>query len=153
MAKAFFRAGVFYTASAMEAFVNFLGDGFAIAESLSSHERAFLNDKQFVVSPASATVVEKTRYYGLEDKLKFLIHKFVPGCELGASKDWERFLEFKNFRDRLVHPKQVEEEIEVSVYKQKLAEGMSGTINLMSTISEGIYRRPLRKQILDLLPE
>jgi hypothetical protein len=152
-AKRFFRAGIFYTASAMEAFVNFLADGFAIAERLSSHERAFLNDKQFVVNPSTANVVEKIRYYGVEDKLKFLIHKFVPELDLGTSENWKNFLEFKGFRDQLVHPKQVEDEIQVSEYKNKLHRGMSGIINIMSTISEGIFGRPLRKQILDLIPD
>jgi len=153
VAKRFFRAGVFYTASAMEAFVNYLGDSFAKAERLSPQERAFLNDKQYVVNPSTASVVEKKRYYGLDDKLKFLINKFVPEYDLGTSEDWDNFSEFKDFRDQLIHPKQTEDEIEGSEYKDKLRRGMSGIINIMSTISEGIFRKPLRKQILDLIPE
>lgn len=152
-ARRYFRAAVFYTASAMEAFVNYIGDSFNKAEKLSVYERAFLNDSQLVFDPAKGIVVTQTRYYGIDDKLKFLIHNFAPKYDIGKSKAWTSFIEFKNLRDSLVHPKHIDDEIEINEYREKLRIGMFGTITLMNDISKGVYKRPLRKKILDLIPE
>jgi hypothetical protein len=152
-AKRYFRAAVFYTASAMEAFLNYIGDSFNKAERLSSHERAFLNDNQLVFDPIKGSVITQTRYYGIDDKLKFLIHKFIPKYNIGKSKAWANFIDFKDLRDSLVHPRQVDDEIEIKEYREKLLMGMFGTITLMNDISKGVFKRPLRKKVLDLIPE
>lgn len=151
-AKRYFRAAVFYTASAMEAFVNYIGDSFNKAEKLSAHERAFLNDKQLVFDPSKGFVVTQIRYYGIDDKLKFLIHRFAPNYDIGKSKAWTSFVEFKNLRDSLVHPKNIDDEIEIDEYREKLRIGMFGTITLMNDVSKGVFKRPLRKKILDFIP-
>jgi hypothetical protein len=152
-AKRYFRAAVFYTSSAMEAFINYIGDSFNKAEKLSDHERAFLNDTQLVFDPAKGIVNTQIRYYSADDKLKFLIRKFDPKYDIGKSKAWSSLIEFKTFRDSLVHPKQFDDEIEIDEYREKLKMGMFGTITLMNDISNGVFKRPLRKKILDLIPE
>lgn len=152
-AKRYFRAAVFYTASAMEAFINYIGDSFNKAETLSTHERAFLNDNQLVVNPAKGKVITQIRHYGIDDKLKFLIRKFAPKYDIGKSKAWTSFIKFKALRDSLVHPRQVDDEIEIVEYRKKLKMGMFGTITLMNDISKGVFKRPLRKKILELIPE
>jgi len=152
-AKRYFRAAVFYTASAMEAFINYIGDSFNKAETLSPHERAFLNDKQLVFDPLKGIVTDQIRYYSIDDKLKFLIRKFIPKYDIGKSKAWANFIKFKALRDALVHPRQVDDEIEIKEYREKLQFGMFGTVTLMNDISNGIFKRPLRRQVLDLIPE
>ena len=62
-------------------------------------------------------------------------------------------MEFKSFRDALVHPRQSEDETEIADYQKKTSRGISGTIELMDYLSRGIYKTPLRKQLLDLIPE
>lgn len=151
-AKRYFRAAAFYTASAMEAYVNYIGDSFNKAEKLSDHERAFLNDNQLVFDPTKGIVSTQTRYYSVDDKLKFLIHKFDPKYDIGKSKAWGSFIQFKTFRDSLVHPKEFDDEIEINEYREKLQMGLFGTITLMNDISNGVFKRPLRKKILDLMP-
>jgi hypothetical protein len=152
-AKRYFRAAVFYTASAMEAFLNYIGDSFNKAGTLSSHERAFLNDYQLVFDPMKGIVITQTRYYSCDDKLKFLIHKFTPDYNIGKSKAWTNFIEFKVFRDSLIHPRHVDDEIKINEYREKLELGMFGTITLMNDISVGVFKRSLRKKVLDLIPE
>ena len=136
----------------MEAFINYIGDSFDKAETLSPHERAFLNDKQLLFDPLKGSVIEQTRYYGIDDKVKFLVRKFIPKYDIGESKAWSHFIGFKALRDSLVHPRQVDDEIKIREYREKLRFGMSGTITLMNVISNGIFKRPLRKQVLDLIP-
>jgi len=152
-AKRYFRAAIFYTSSSMEAFINYIGDSFNKAEKLSVHERAFLNDSQLVFDPSKGNVVTQIRYYGIDDKLKFLIHKFAPVYDIGKSKAWISFIEFKVLRDSLVHPRNIDDEIGINEYREKLRMGMFGTITLMNDISKGVFKRPLRKKILDLIPE
>jgi len=102
---------------------------------------------------AKGIVVTQIRYYGIDDKLKFLIHKFAPKYVIGKSKAWTCFIEFKALRDSLVHPRQIEDEIDIDAYREKLRKGMFGTITLMNDISKGVFKRPFRKKILDLIPE
>jgi hypothetical protein len=139
-ARRYFRASVFYTASAMEAFTNYIGDSFSKAEKLSDHERAFLNDTQLVFDSTKGIVSTQIRYYSVDDKLKFLIHKFDPKYDIGKSKAWVSFIQFKVFRDSLVHPKQFDDEIEINEYRKKLQMGMFGTITLMNDISNGVFK-------------
>ena len=150
--KRYLRASIFYSASAMEAFVNYIGDSFEKGESLSENEIAFLNDKQFIFDPGKGKLISQIRYYSIEDKVKFLIHKFSPKYDFGKSKAWINYLDFKKFRDSLVHPKHIDDEITIDEYIEKIKKGMFGTITLMNDISKSIFRRPLRKQLLDLIP-
>ena len=152
-AKRYFRASVFYTASAMEAFINYIGDSFSQAEKLSDHERAFLTDTQLVFDSTKGILSTQIRYYSIDDKLKFLIRKFDPRYDIGKSKAWTSFIQFKVLRDSLVHPRQFDDEIKIDEYREKVQAGMFGTITLMNDISNGLFKRPLRNNILDLIPE
>lgn len=152
-ARRYYRASVFYTAGAIEAFINYIADSFAKAASMSTHEIAFLNDKNLSFSSDKFKVIEKTEFHRLEDKLKFLIKRFVPGFDFHKNKDWSRLLEFKTFRDLLVHPRQIEDEMSITEYQKKLRTGIAGVIGVMNSISKGIYKKPLRNKILDLIPD
>jgi hypothetical protein len=151
VARRYYRAVVFYASGAIEAFVNYIADSFAKAGSLSPHEIAFLNDKRFDFSTNKFTVIERTEYHRVEDKLKFLIRKFEPTFDF-KSTSWSRIMAFKKFRDSLVHPRQSEDELSIAEYKRKLQTGIGGIIEIMNSVSKGIFKKPLRKQILDLIP-
>jgi hypothetical protein len=137
----------------MEAFINYIGDSFNKAETLSTHERAFLNDIQLIFDPKKGILQSQCRYFSIDDKAKFLLKHFSPKYDFGESEAWASFINFKIFRDSLVHPRQMDDEIEIGVYNDKLRIGMFGTITLMNDISQSVYKRPLRKKILDLIPE
>lgn len=152
-AKRYYRASVFYAAGAMEAFLNYIADSFAKAESLTPHEIAFLNDKNLVFSIDKVKVVEKVEFHKLDDKLRLLLRKFVPSFDFKTNPSWSRLIEFKDLRDSLVHPRQTDDESDLAEYKKKVSTGMSAIIEIMNCISKGIFKRPLRKQLLDLIPE
>jgi len=151
-ARRYYRASVFYAAGAIEAFMNYVADSFAEAETLTSQEVAFLNDKKFVCSPEKGKFIEKTEYNRLEDKLKFLIRRFSPDFDFQC-KSWSRLMEFKGFRDSLVHPRQNEDNLDIAEYQKRLKLGLSGIIETMNAVSTTVFKRALRKQILDLIPE
>ena len=149
-ARRYYRASVFYSAGAIEAFVNYIADSFAQAKSLTAHETAFLNDRRLVFSIDSG-LNERTEYHSIDDKLRLLLDKFVPDFDFSSSL-WSNFMQFKNFRDLLVHPRQPEDKTKIGEYQTKVPTGLSSIIELMNCVSNGIFKKPLRKQLLDLIP-
>lgn len=149
-ARRYYRASVFYSAGAIEAFVNYIADSFAQAESLIAHETAFLNDKRLFFS-IDRGLTERTEYHSIDDKLRLLLNKFVPGFDFNSGM-WSSFMQFKNFRDLLVHPRQADDKTEIIEYQKKVRAGLSSIIELMDCVSKGIFKKPLRRQLLDLIP-
>jgi hypothetical protein len=149
-ARRYYRASVFYSAGAIEAFVNYIADSFAKAQSLTDHEIAFLNDRRLVFS-ADRGLSERTEYHSIDDKLRLLLNKFVVGFDFSSSL-WSNFMQFKDFRDLLVHPRQAEDKTKLAEYQTKVQIGLSSIIELMNCVSKGIFKKPLRKQLLDLIP-
>ncbi len=152
-ARRYYRASTFYTAGAIEAFLNYVAESFAYAQNLTPHEIAFLTDKNLTFSPEKLKVVEKTEYHKVEDKLKVLIRRFLPDLDLGKTSWWSELQEFKDFRDSLVHPRKSEDETDVATYNTKVLSGLRATIQGMNEINQGIFGKPIRKQLLDLMPE
>ena len=151
--KSYFRCAVFCTSSAMEAFCNYIGETFEHSGTLNEFECAFLNDKEIIFDIRQGEKKEKTRYYSIEDKIKFLVKKFVPSLDISTNKNWTYFIEFKTFRDQLVHPRMTEDEMEIDQYKKIIKTGLTGVIFLINEVLNGVFRKPLRKQILDLTPD
>lgn len=149
-ARRYYRASVFYSAGAAEAFVNYIADSFAKAQSLTDHEIAFLNDRRLVFS-VDRGLSERTEYHSIDDKLRLLLNRFVPGFDFSSSL-WSRFMQFKDFRDLLVHPRQAEDETAIAEYQTRVQIGLSSVIELMNCVSMGIFGKPLRRQLLDLIP-
>jgi hypothetical protein len=149
-ARRYYRASVFYTAGAIEAFVNYVADSFEKAKTLGAHETAFLNDKRLVFI-VNGGLTERTEYHSIDDKLRVLLNIFVPDFEFNTVV-WSTFIQFKKFRDSLVHPRQVDDETNITEYQTKVRTGLSSTISLMNSVSKGVFKQPLRKQLLDLIP-
>ena len=150
--RQYFRASVFCAGAAIEAFLNYVADSFAQAENLPAHERAFLNDKMLFFSPKKMKTLERTEYHKLEDKLRVLIHRFLPSFDFN-SPGWSGLMEFKKFRDSLVHPRKYEDETEILDYKVRVRAGISAILQIMNQISKGVFSMPLRRKLLDLIPE
>ena len=96
--------------------------------------------------------MEKGKFYKLDDKLKFLLRKFVRDFNF-SNTIWSKVMEFKDFRDSLVHPRKADDDIDVKEYKKKVRAGISSIIEIMNLLCQGIFMKPLRKQLLDLIPE
>lgn len=149
-AKRHYRVSVFCAISAIEAFVNYVGDAFAQSTSLETCEIAFLTDRQLAPVRGKFEVLEKMEYHRLEDKLRFLIYKFIPSFDFERMPCWSRLIEFKKFRDSLTHPRQEEDETKLEEYKIITARGISSVIEIMNHLCRGIFNKPLRKKLLDL---
>jgi hypothetical protein len=150
-ARRYYRASVFYAAGAIESFVNYLADSFAKAETMTPHEICFLNDKVLIFS-ARKGLIERISYSRVDEKIRFLMGKFVSSCDFD-SLTWVRFMEFKTLRDSLVHPRQMEDDTSLAEYHKKVRSGLKAIIEIMSSISSGMFGSPLRKQLLDLIPD
>lgn len=150
-ARRYYRASVFYASGAIEAFVNYIADCFAKAESIPRHEVSFLNDKALIFT-VDKGLKEKVEFHKLDDKIKFLMKKFVSEFNF-QDLAWIKFMEFKDFRDSLVHPRQIEDDNTIQEYRQKIRTGLKSIIEIMNFISKGMFQKPLRNQLLDLIPD
>ena len=153
LARRYYRASIFCAMSAIEAFVNYVGDAFAAGGSLEPYEIAFLMDKQSTLIHGKFEMLDTVEYHRLEDKLRFLICKFSSGFDFHTTTWWGHLLEFKKFRDSLVHPRQDEDETELDSYKSLSARGLSSVIEAINHLCIGIFRKPLRKKLLELRVE
>jgi hypothetical protein len=152
LAKRFFRASIFSSFSAIEAYINFIGVTFEIGKVFKPFEIALLTDKKFEFNGKEFELTEKLEFKRLEDKLKFILNKFIPEFNFEKEKCWSSFKEFKKLRDELTHPKKEEDELTITQYDVKVKKGFYEIIELMNKISKGIFRKPLRKKILELAP-
>mgnify|MGYP001082970276 CR=1 FL=1 len=148
--KRHYRVAIFCAMSAVEAFINYVGDTLIQGETLQPYEISFLTDKKFDAPGGTFQILEQTEYHRLEDKLRFLLSKFVPHFDFEHDPCWCRLLELKKFRDKITHPRQDEDEIDIAEYKKKIEIGLSAAIETMNNLCKGIFNRPLRKKILDL---
>jgi hypothetical protein len=131
-ARRYYRASVFYASGAIEAFVNYIADSFAKAGSISQHEISFLNDKALIFS-VDKGIIERTEFHRLDDKIRLLMRKFVPDFDF-QGVTWVKFKEFKDFRDSLVHPRQVDDETQIADYHKRVRAGLKAIIEIMVTI-------------------
>jgi hypothetical protein len=149
-AKRYYRASAFCASGAIEAFVNYIADSFARAEALTPLEIAFLSDK--VLTFDKGKQVERVEFHRIDEKLRLLLDKFVPEFDF-ARTCWCKFLELKQLRDSLVHPRKDEDGTGIAEYDRNVSGGLSAIIEVMNSLSSGIFNKPLRKQLLDLIPE
>jgi hypothetical protein len=146
----FYRAAVFYAYSSLEAFVNYIAEAFAVGNTLEQFESAFLLDRRFGLQGGEFKVLTSLEFHRLEDKLRFLLHKFSPEYDLAKEPSWNRVLALKELRDSIVHPRTEEDEICTSDYQNRLSSGLNSAIEIIDKLCQGIFSRPLRKKLLDL---
>jgi hypothetical protein len=150
-ARRFYRASAFYAYAAIEAFVNHVGDTFSKAGTMERHEICFLNDTSLSYRDNKG-FVEKTEYHKLDEKLRFLIGRFGSDFDF-ESRTWVKLKEFKKFRDSLVHPRQDDDETSLPVYRVSVKSGLRSVIEVMNHIQISIFKRPLRRRLLELIPD
>ncbi len=151
-ARRYFRVSIMCAFSAIEAFVNYTAKSFEEANNLDRLEICFLIDQELYFSATQGTKT-RIKFNPLEEKLKVLVKRFVPDYDFGKSVTWSSLIKFKDFRDSLVHSRKSEDETNLSDYDIQIRLGFRAIIELMNLISKGMYKKSLRKSILDLIPE
>ena len=150
--RRYFRVSIVCAFNAMEAFVNYTAGSFHEAGNLDRVEVCFLMDQELYFSPTQG-IKTRTKYNPLEEKIKALIRRFVSHYDFGHSIPWNNLLKFKDLRDSLVHSRNFEDDTNLDQYETQIKSGFTAIVEVMNLISEGIYKKPLRRSILDLIPE
>ncbi|MCB0497547.1 MAG: hypothetical protein KDC79_15495 [Cyclobacteriaceae bacterium] len=150
LSRRYFRAAVFCAASAMEAFINFIGSTIETAGTLEPNEIAYINDQVLEISPSKGLVESKMKFNPIDGKIKFIIKRLNVDVSFESDVNWNHFKDFKKLRDRLVHPKDTEDEISVTEYQSKLKYGLNANIYLINKIAAKVFTKGLRKSLLDL---
>jgi hypothetical protein len=97
-------------------------------------------------------VKKRTEFHPLEYKLRVLMNKFIPDYDFDVVT-WSRLLDFKQQRDSLVHPKNDMDETLIATYRKNVQAGLTAIIEIMNELSLGIFAKPLRQQLLDMIPD
>ena len=150
----YYRASIFHLASAVEAYINYLAYSFDHGNFLkTTTEINFLNDRTEYVDAKKGRIKIQKKYYPVDDKLRFLVKHFSKeNSNLIGNSCWSGYIEFKKFRDELVHPKEEMQDITDEEYKVITREGLRNTILLLDEISKSIFTDGLRPGILDYIP-
>ena len=148
-AKRYYRASVFYVASALEAFLNYISS-ILIQSDLQQCEIALLTDRKFRLNNGRFEVSDIFQLHGIEDKVKFLIFKYNPSFDFEHFAAWSQFIEFKDFRNAIIHPTHEYDEIELDEYRSKIRMGLSAIIEIIGLLCQLIIKKPLRQKIRDL---
>lgn len=145
----YFRVATFCVASALEAFINYLGDGFENTKSIAVYELALLQDRKFSLINGEFSLTNQSDFRRIEDKLRFLLKRFSPKFDIATSPSWSDFLAFKSLRDDITHPRD-NKDVSLKRLGSELPRGMNAVIDLMGVLILGIYGNPLRQKIIDL---
>ena len=150
-ARRSYRVAAMVGGAAMETFVNYLASTFEAApDTLEPYELALLVERRFGQQDGVFGIQDRIAYSRLEDKIRFLIHRFAVDIDLSTSSAWPHFLRFKRLRDSLVHSKEDADERPVAEYDKACTDGIRGSFLLMNKLSQGVFKRPLRAKLHDL---
>ena len=111
---------------------------------------ALLIDKKFALRNGHFEILSQDEYHRIEDKLRYLICKFAPDFDIASNSAWPQFAEFKKFRDSITHPRNQDDEVPIKDYQRIIKSGLSSIITIMNYLSQGIFKKPLRKKLRDL---
>ncbi len=151
IARRFFRVSILCSYSALESFVNFIADTLEKGGNLEKHELAFLSDQCFRFNTSTNDLVPKREFQRIDDKLRFLIRLYNKNYQFSSS-EWSHLVELKKFRDSIVHPRSEQDETSTSEYSRRTKSGLRAVIDIMNLLSQSIFRKQLRRKILDLIP-
>lgn len=149
-AKRYYRAAVFCAVGAMEAFVNFVGETLEKGGKTEKYEIAFITDRKFGIEGDRFKVLRQMEFRRLDEKLRFLLRKYAQGYSISGDASWPQFIEFKRFRDSLVHPRKDEDETTLGEYDSRIKVGLNATIEIVNSLCKGLFGRNLRKKVVEL---
>lgn len=152
ISRRYYRATVFYSYSALEAFINQISETLYDSKNITKEQYYFLIDKKQEFSATTFKLIIKDEYHRVDEKIKLIIKKYSPKFNF-ANTDWTHLIELKKIRDSLMHPKNSEDQLELNEYVRIINNGLNGVIATINNMNQFVYRRPLRLQILDLRPD
>ena len=151
IARRYHRLSIFCLFSALESYINYITDIFKDNHKIDYSLRLFLNDKKLVFSDTKG-LIEKDEYHRVEEKIRLL--NIIFDCKISFNKkEWSDFKNFKQTRDKLVHSRMDEDYTNLNKYEKEIATGLKSIIYIMNLLSVGIFSKPIRKKILDIIPD
>lgn len=148
--KRYYRAAVLYSASAVEAFLNYVADTLEKGSALEPCELAFLADRRFGFHQGKIEPLDTTEYHRTEEKLSLLLAEFRPSYDIAGEPSWSHLTELRRLRDKIVHPRNHDDEVTPQQYDALLGRGLAAAIEVMDQLCQGVFGRRLRQRLRDL---
>lgn len=150
--RRYYRATVFYSYSALEAFINQISETLFDSKNITKEQYYFLIDKKLEFSSTTFKLVIKDEFHRVDEKIKLIIRKYSPKFNF-SNTDWAHLMELKKIRDLLMHPKNSEDQFDMNEYIKIINNGLNGVIATINNMNQFVYGKSLRLQILDLRPD
>ncbi len=149
-ARRYYRASIVSAWSAVESFLNFVGDFLQKDPRCPPYEVALMTDKAFRLNGGLFKITDQPEYHRPEDKVKFLLAKFMPQYDLAHNASWSALVEFKKRRDSLVHSRSETDTTELDEYEAIVKRGLSATVGIVDDLCIATFGRSLRQRVKDL---
>jgi len=146
----YFRVSIFCGMAAIEAFVNNIADILSYTKMMCENEKAFLLDKKMILENDKFIISEQNEFHKIEDKIKFLLSKYVKDFDFGCNRCWSDFISLKRKRDFLIHSRSEEDDTKIIDYESIVKNGITSINKIMDYLCLGIKNKKLRTQIRDL---
>ena len=142
------RLTIFCLFSSMESYVNYVAEVFMDKEIIDYKARLYLADKRIAFDKQKG-MIESEEYHRLEEKIRLLDRIFSCGMKYNT-KYWSDFKKLKSLRDSLIHSRREEDDTPINDYFESIDGGFESILTIVDTLSLGIFKKHIRKKILDL---
>jgi hypothetical protein len=133
---AYLHAAILLAFCALDAHVNAVADDFAEKNVMSTHERAFILERDVELVDGEFQVGERLRMIRIEERIQFLIRHF-SGEPLNREASWWSDLKSAiKLRNELTHPKSA-----INVTDTTVERVIVATINTLDAVFKAIYKR------------
>jgi hypothetical protein len=138
--RAYSHASLLLSICALEAFVNSISEGLALASRLNIIEKSLLTEKEVKLENGQFGLTKQLKMYRLTDRIEFLYRKFKAKEIPDKQKWWTILKSGIELRNKLVHPKDM-----VEISEQQLKNTLEGVIKCIDVLFRAIYKKPFRR--------
>lgn len=146
--QAALRASLFHGYCYLEAQINYISEHFKNSSDFSVIEKSILLEKDFTLKAGKFNIINKDKFYRLDDRIEFLISKFSNEINKVKSEWFSRLQESTRLRNNLVHPKSVHNLSEIDVQV-----ALNSILECVKVLHETIFKKKYPYANYGLVPK
>lgn len=129
----------------LEAQLNYLASHFSNSSDFSVLEKSLLSEKEVALIKGEFSLINKPKFYRLEDRIEFLLARFTPNLEVSKGTWFSELLMAIQIRNRLVHPKEAHQ-----ISEQEVERSLLAVLDCLSAMYVAIFAKPFPPAALGL---
>lgn len=129
----------------LEAQLNYLASHFSNSSDFSISEKSLLSEQEVSLVKGKFILINKSKFYRLEDRIEFLLARFSPDLEASKGSWFSELLVSIKIRNRLVHPKEAHQ-----ISEQEVERSLLAVLECLSAMYIAIFAKPFPPATLGL---